>query len=304
MPFPTPHQDKLRALLGNDKLPNSDRPRVRQALEEYERWIERLEGVLGDPSERLKAMVELLNEYRLWLDLDFIFDSQESFLYRQKGQLKLDNSVIEEFLPRLITSAVVPEMAGFDVRVGPTNCFSALYFESSLETPQVGGGLTIRSKAQDFAISKRLYLKAAHDADFKESVTCDTFVAYIVAECKTNLDKTMFQEAAATAHDVKSAVVGAHYFLLAEWLDMTPVSTTATDIDEVLILRKARRLGSSVRQAYAETANRRARRAEYKEFLRGAPLQVDMFERIVTHVRSLVKSDVPVEGDVLARGYF
>jgi hypothetical protein len=47
----------------------------------------------------------------------------------------------------------------------------------------------------------------------------------VVSECKTNLDKTMFQGACATAHDVKSSVSGARYYLLAEWLDMTPVST-------------------------------------------------------------------------------
>lgn len=39
-------------------------------------------------------MVELLNEYRIYIDVDLVFDSQADFLYRQKGQLKLDNSVI------------------------------------------------------------------------------------------------------------------------------------------------------------------------------------------------------------------
>lgn len=34
--------------------------------------------------------------------LDLIFDNLSDFLYRQKGQLKLDNSIIEEFLPWLL----------------------------------------------------------------------------------------------------------------------------------------------------------------------------------------------------------
>src|SRR2546422_2143690 len=50
-------------------------------------------------NERLKRMVELLNEYRLWVDVEVVFDSPDDFLYRQKGQLKLDSSIIEEFLP-------------------------------------------------------------------------------------------------------------------------------------------------------------------------------------------------------------
>ncbi len=169
-----------------------------------------MDAVTGrNPEKRLENLVALLNDYRLWVDVDLIFDSEDDFLYRQKGQLKLDNSIIEEFLPRLTHHSILPEIASFDVAVGPARCFSALYFESSLDAPQLGGGMTIRTKAQDFALSKKVYLKAAHGSDFKDAVTKDVYIAYVVSECKTNLDKTMFQEACATAHDVKSAVSGA-----------------------------------------------------------------------------------------------
>ena len=191
--FPTPHLEKLTATHENDKLPACDKPRIERAFQRYHAWIRALDAVTGDtPEERFEQLVALLNDYRLWVDVDLIFDSENNFLYRQKGQLKLDNSIIEEFLPRLIHPSSLPEITGFDVAVGPARCFSALYFESSLDVPQLGGGMTIRTKAQDFAISKRLYLKAAHGPDFKDAVTKDTFIAYVVSECKTNLDKTMF----------------------------------------------------------------------------------------------------------------
>ena len=163
-------------------------------------------------------------------------------LTRQKRQLKLDNSVIEEFLPHFVTPAVLPEMVGHEVAVGPTTCFSSVYFSTSLDVPVVGGGLEVRSKDQDFAISKKLFLKASHDSSFSASVTKETHIGFVISECKTNLDKTMFQEACATAHDVKAAVSGARYYLLCEWLDMTPLCTALTDIDEILILRKAKRI--------------------------------------------------------------
>jgi hypothetical protein len=181
--FPTPHLEKLTATHENDKLPAYDKPRIEQAIQRYHEWIKALNAVSGKtPAERLDKLVALLNEYRLWVDVDLIFDSEEDFLYRQKGQLKLDNSIIEEFLPRLVHPSILPEIASFDVVVGPARCFSALYFESSLDVPQLGGGMTIRTKAQDFAISKRLYLKAAHSPDFTEAVTKDTFIAYVVSE--------------------------------------------------------------------------------------------------------------------------
>jgi hypothetical protein len=303
--FPTPHLEKLTATHENDKLPACDKPRIERAIERYHEWIKAMEAVSEKtPGKRLQKLVALLNEYRLWVDVELIFDSEDNFLYRQKGQLKLDNSIIEEFLPRLIHPSVLPEIAGFDVEVGPARCFSALYFESSLDLPQLGGGMTIRTKAQDFAISKKLYLKAAHGPDFKDAVTKDTFVAYVVSECKTNLDKTMFQEACATAHDVKSAVSGARYYLLCEWLDMTPVSTAATDVDEVIILRKSKRLGSNVRSNFGSVKGRKKYRAQYIKHLRDNPLRIEMLQRFLGHVRGLLQREAPVESDVLSKGYF
>ena len=243
--------------------------------------------------ERLGKLIALLNDYRHWVDVELIFDSDDNFLYRQKGQLKLDNSVLEEFLPRLIHPSILPEIKGFDVTVGPATCFSALYFESSLDVPQLGGGMTIRTKAQDFAISKKLYLKAAHGLDFKDAVTKDTFIAYVVSECKTNLDKTMFQEACATAHDVKSAVSGARYYLLCEWLDMTPVSTATTDVDEVIILRKAKRLGSNVRSNFGSVKGRKDNCDKYTKHLQDNPLRVEMFQRLLDHIGRTFRAKRP-----------
>lgn len=304
MSFPTPHLEKLSATHSNDKLPEADRPRVEQAIERYKKWITDLDAVTGSSSEVLKRMVALLNEYRMYIDVDLVFDSPCDFLYRQKGQLKLDNSVIEEFLPRLMCPAVLPELTPLGVTAGPTSSFSSVYFNSSLESPQPGGGLAIRTKNQDFAIAKPLWLKAAHDKDFSQAVQQQTYISYISVECKTNLDKTMFQEACATAHDTKTAVAGARYYLLCEWLDMAPLSTAPTDIDEIIILRKAKRMNSNVRASYAIAEKRRQRRDEYIAYLTRHPLHESMFERLVNHIRELIKNDQPKEGSVLDQGFF
>lgn len=301
---PTPHLDKLNSTLENDKLPNADKPRVRKAIARYRQWIKSINAITGAPQERIAGLVSLLNDYRLYIDVDLVFDSPHDFLYRQKGQLKLDNSVIEEFLPHLVTPAVLPEIAGHEVVIGPSNCFSSVYFSSSLEVPIVGGGLEVRSKDQDFAISKKLFLKAAHDDAFAASVTKETHIGFIVSECKTNLDKTMFQEACATAHDVKMAVAGARYYLLCEWLDMTPLSTAATDIDEILLLRKSKRVNSNVRSRYSNFAGRQANQASYVKYLTTNPFRVEVFERFISHIRGILRNEAPVERDVLARGFF
>lgn len=305
-PFPTPHQDKLKALLENDKLPESAKPRIMKTIEQYGEWIAKLEAAGGSPEERIKEMVGLLNKYRNNVDVDLIFDSDEDFLYRQKGQLKLDNSVIEEFLPRLVQPAIIPELRGLSMSIGPATAFLSVFFASSLSVSASGGGLNIRSKDQDFAISKHLYIRTSHSPQLErdKSETHETNLAYVVAECKTNLDKTMFQEACATARDTKLAAPGARYYLLCEWLDMTPVSTATTDIDEVIILRKAKRLNSNIRQHYSNSASRRQKRNEYCGFLKDHPFTPDVFIRFIGHITSLLADKAPEEKDVLQLGYF
>ncbi|MBF0488004.1 MAG: Bpu10I family restriction endonuclease [Nitrospirae bacterium] len=305
MAKPTPHLEKLNATLTNDKLPRRDKPRVRAAIKRYHQWIDALESVSGDNESVLTRMVELLNEYRNYIDVELVFDSPDDFLYRQKGQLKLDNSVIEEFLPLLIGhSSIMPELAPLNVVLGPTSSFSATYFNSSLDSIKPGGGLSIKTKNQDFAIAKPLYLRASHDASFNNAVTQQTFISYVAVECKTNLDKTMFQEACATAHDTKSAVAGARYYLLCEWLDMSPQSTAPTDIDEILIMSKARRINSNVRSHYSTVAGRRQRRDEYLDFLMDNPFRTEMFGRFLSHIRELIRNEQPEERSVLDIGFF
>ncbi len=303
MPLPTPHLDKLNALLENDKLPDDDRKRIDQVIKKYHEWVRAISEVEGNQASVIKQLVFLLSEYKYFIDLDTIFDSKSDFLYRQKGQLKLDNTVIEEFLPHLISKSL-PDLND-TFYLGPKSCFSAVYFTSTLTRPEPGGGLHIRIKDQDFAIARKLFIRTSHDPNFeKDHLSCETYLGYICAECKTNLDKTMFQEASATAHDVKTAVPSAKYYLLCEWLDMTPISTAPTDIDEVLLLRKARRIGSQVRRHYATYAGRQKVREEYAKHLKENPFSSDVFARFVRHIETVLNDQGPDERNVLNGGYF
>lgn len=282
-----------------------DKEHIEEALKRYRQWIADLKAV-NEPTveENVTKMVSLLNAYRLFLDVEVIFDRAGDFLYRQKGQLKLDNSVLEEFLPHLVFKCCMQQEDMSGIALGPTTGFSAVYFASSLAMQLPGGGMHVRTKDQDFAIGKRIYLQASHNPAFSDAVSKDFFLGYVVAECKTNLDKTMFQEACATAHDVKSAVTGSKYFLLCEWLDMTPQSTAATDVDEVIILRKAKRMGSNIRSSFGQASGRRRDRNLLVDFLTKNPFSAEMFLRFVTHISSLLGADDLVEDDVLQQGFF
>ena len=130
-------------------------------------------------------------------------------------------------------------------------------------------------------------------------------VSHFATEVKTNLDKTMFQEASATAAELKRVVPGSKYILLCEFLDMTPITTKLTSIDEVVVLRKAKRLGSNVRAEFSTSAGRKASRKAYVEFLDKNPLRLDCFERFIWHLNECFpETEADAEDVVLGRGYF
>lgn len=302
------HGEKLVAAKSNDRLPVEDQARLDEAIERYDQWVEELNSLEGETLDELIArMVSSLNDYKYYIDVNLIFDSTEDFLYREKGQLKLDNTVMEEFLPIFVLKCLTKEIGPCDFTIGAqTPTFSSVYFASSLSIPGVAGELTIKTKAQDFSMSRRLYLKASYSQNFNLENTkeFETYLGYVMAELKTNLDKTMFQEASATAHDVKLAVTGSKYFLLCDFLDMAPISTTTTDIDEILIVRKAKRINANIRSSFRNYAGRQQHREYYTNYLRDHPYKTEIFKRFIDHILSLLRNENLIENNVLEIGYF
>lgn len=302
----TPHKDKLQKLISNPKLPEADRNSVRQSIEKYESWIEQMDSLNLKGDEKVKALVDTLNEYLSFVELELIWDSEADFLFRQRGQLKLGNTILEEFLPRLADPDIIPALEGKAYSTGPRKSFSGAHFAATLASSPEAASLQIRTKDQDFAVGRMVYIRSSFDRNFTSDdlTTQEAYLAFIAAECKTNLDKTMFQEAVATARDLKNAVPGSRYYLLCEWLDMTPISTLPTDINEVIILR-GKRLSSQVRGEFSAASARKSRRGWYANFLEQHPIRYDRVVRFVEHIRSLFDAlKAEEEQDVVERGYF
>jgi hypothetical protein len=95
--YPTPHFEKLKVLLDNSKLPVNDQPRVTEAMNIYKTWINNLRQTITSQvtsKQMLHTLLKLLIDYKNYIDIKLIFDSPNDFLYRQKGQLKLDNTIL------------------------------------------------------------------------------------------------------------------------------------------------------------------------------------------------------------------
>lgn len=300
--LPTPHLSKLNALLMNPRLPKADKPRVEEGLTRYKQWIGELQLVKPGQKDAVQKLVDATNRYKRFIELDLIYDSPEDFLYRQKGQLKLDNTILEEFLPRLIYRGV--SLAENNFEFGPQKTFSALSFTSSLSNPGAGGQASLRTKDQDFVLGKRLYMMTSFDRNFENAEKIEAHLGYVCAECKTNLDKTMFQEAVATSRDLKMAVPASLYFLVCEFLDMTPVSITSTHIDDVLIVRKAKRMSSNIRQEYRSFRDRQTHRDDYVAFLDASKYYSDVFQRMIDKIQRMANDVDPSADKALKQGHF
>jgi hypothetical protein len=251
----TPHREKLVAAIANPKCDVGDRRLLNEALEAYEDWSLRLQGLASAGKERIEDMTKILNAYKDFLEVDLIAKRGSAFIKRQKGQLKLDNSVIEEFLVHLATDKVLSGLPSFQLEVGPQTAFMSLAFTpSSLGALGDKPAIALKEKDTDFALGKTIHYQFSTDPAFIAEQTSrgKLVLAVLAAECKINLDKTMFQEAAGTAARFKQGCPMSRYYLLAEYLDMEPEDCRLTALDNVFLLRHAKRLPFEKRSIHVE----------------------------------------------------
>ena len=154
-----PHKEKLLAAMENKKAA-VDKPLLQEAYNTYEQWVRQMNALQSTGDEFLSDLVRLLNEYKDYLEVELIARRGSDFLKRQKGQMKLDNSVIEEFLPYLVSSKLLSNLPeDYELETGSQTSFMSLSFcPSSIQTlnkPQI----TIKEKDQDFAIGKSIFYK-------------------------------------------------------------------------------------------------------------------------------------------------
>lgn len=104
----------------------------------------------------------------------------------------------------------------------------------------------------------------------------------------------MFQECSGTASRLKQGCPLAKYYALVEYLDMQPEDVRLTDIDNVFLLRKAKRLSYEKRSVLAEI------RAQHKNF----PIADDVILKFVKEMQDFVDSTWYDPEEALKRGSF
>jgi hypothetical protein len=155
----TPHKDKLIAAINNPKCSEKDKDILVEALRAYESWIDQMNNVESRGRHRVVDLTQLLNEYKNMLEVELIIRSGSHFLIRQKGQLKLDNSVIEEFLIHLVDPQVLDGLPDFELCVGPQRAFMSLAFTPASVQELCGRPrVEIKEKDTDFILGNQTFL--------------------------------------------------------------------------------------------------------------------------------------------------
>lgn len=273
----TPHYEKIKAAIENP-LAKNDVHILKEILKEYEMWIKKLDSIKTKGDDKVRDMVRLLNDYKV--EIDLILDKGTSFLIRQKGQLKLDNTILEEFLIRLMDPNIIPELKDVNFVTGPNNAFLSLSFRpQSFSDLNNKPAVVLKTKDCDFILGKEIYYKFSSNGDFtKERTTAGSMsLAVLGAECKINLDKTMFQECCGTAARLKAGVPYAKYFAIVEFLDMTPEDCRLTELNNVFLIRKAKRLPFEKRNNIDEVKKHRKKHPIDAEVLIKFTNEVRMF---------------------------
>lgn len=292
----TPHKEKLLAAIANPKC-SDDVAILRQAEQAYLNWIEAMQSLTSTGKQKVEDLTTLLNQYKDYLEVEVIARQGSAFLKRQKGQLKLDNSIMEEFLIHLIEPSILSGLPAFDLEVGPQTAFMSLSFlPANISGLDQKPEVVLKLKDQDFAIGTTIHYKFSPDSSFVASRTTQgrLYLAVVAAECKVNFDKTMFQECAGTASRLKQGCPLSKYYVLVEYLDMEPEDCRLTDIDNVYLLRHTKRLPFEKRSVYEQV------KQQHTE----CPIDSQVIWKFVQEIQSFIAAVWYDPDEALRRGSF
>ena len=164
-------------------------------------------------------------------------------------------------------------------------------FDDLINTPSI----VVKTKDQDFIIGRRIYYKFSTSRSFNNNTKSgDLILAVLAAECKANLDKTMFQEARATASVLKQGCPVAKYYVLVEYLDMPPEDCRLTAIDNVFLIRRAHRLPPDKRNVLSEV----------EKMHRDHPIDPNIIWKFVEEIQKFIDAVWYNPEEALERGSF
>jgi len=232
----------------DNKIKKVKNPQNKKLLKEikqrYDKWKRGNLEITGISKSNIEKKVRLLNNYK-----NFI--GQPKFK-KEKGrttgfvhQDKLHSTVIEEFLYYLFKD--ISELKNKHINFGPTKAYSNLYFAPhNIDAFEECSNIVIDTKNQDFSISREVIVKS-RVSNNKNWQRRTIKVPVVSIECKTYLDRTMYEGSVSTAEKIKKGNPYCIFLIVTETYEVSlEVEPGLSSIDQIYVLRKG---GKNSREA-------------------------------------------------------
>jgi len=205
----------------------------------YHKWKEDNLKITGTTKEDIKEKVKLLNIYKTFIDQPE-FKKESGNKYGFTSQSQLHSSVIEEFMYYLFKD--IGKLTNKHIYWGRTQAYTNLYFAPpSIDAFEESSNIVINVKNQDFSISKEVILKSrvSNNENWQEN---KIYVPIVSIECKTYLDKTMYEGSVSTAEKIKRGNPYCIFLIVTETYEVSlDVDPKYSSIDQIYVLRKESR---------------------------------------------------------------
>jgi hypothetical protein len=232
------HGDNLEHKIRIEKQPENKKL-LDEIKAKYSKWKEDNLRVTGTIKEDIKKKVKLLNNYKIFIDQPK-FKKEGGNKYGFTSQSQLHSSVIEEFMYYLFKD--IGKLTNKHIYWGRTQAYTNLYFAPpSIDAFEESSNIVINVKNQDFSISKEVVLKSRvlNNKNWQEN---KIYVPIVSIECKTYLDKTMYEGSVSTAEKIKKGNPYCVFLIVTETYEVSlDVDPKYSSIDQIYVLRKESR---------------------------------------------------------------
>lgn len=212
---------------------NPQCPLLKQLLEHYQIWKTSSLAITGISRLDTDRIVDQFERYKNFID-------QQEYKNHFSPQSKLHSSVLEEFMYYLCRRIpnLEPSMA-----LGAMEAYTNLFFAPmNLKDLNQNCGMVVYTKNQDFAIAKSATIVSipyeAGNAEDRQLIR----IPVLSAECKSYVDKTMYEGSIATAERIKQGNPYSRFIIVAEFWDVaSSIDPKFSKIDQIYILRNQTR---------------------------------------------------------------
>lgn len=209
---------------------------LKQIQINYLKWKEDNLKITGTTREDIRMKVELLNNYKSFIN-NPIYKKEAGNNFGFTSQSQLHSSVIEEFMYYLFKD--MEKLENKNMSWGRTHAYTNLYFAPpSIDAFEEGSNIVINVKDQDFSISKEVILKSrvSNNENWQQNTI---YVPIVSIECKTYLDKTMYEGSVSTADKIKKGNPYCIFLIVTETYQVSlDVDPKYSSIDQIYVLRK------------------------------------------------------------------